>query len=129
MESPVSVEVRALIPFGTKVKMFLHSRRCERCRVAFWAALAMEYSTKAITSSMRPYPEKGPDAFKLGRPNPLSRLYMIAAVYASKRRAIAQRAIGMVPFEDMNDEQRRAAIAEIQAFQQKRQGIQPPRLH
>lgn len=109
MEGPVIIPVAPPVPLMAKVRFYLHARKCEECRVRFWAGMAVEYSTKAILAMQ---------ANDL-KPTLYARGCLLIANFASRRRTQYMRALGLVPFEDLTDEQKQAAIAEMNAAHKK----------
>lgn len=114
-------------PLGVRVRMFLHSRRCEECRIQFWAATAVEFSDKALTESLK--------GFDTRRVSMRARIYLQIAKFATRRRLQAQRAAGQIAYEDMTPEQQAHARAEIDGMmEQARKAVmeqigQGPRMH
>lgn len=100
MESPVTIQVPRM-PLTAVVRLFIHSRRCEECNVRFWAFVAMAQSGLSMIHAVRGQ-----------RARAWVRLQV--AKFATRRRILAMREIGIKPFEDMSAEEKRAAIAEMQ---------------
>lgn len=111
MEGPIMTVPQP--PLGPFARMFLHSRRCKNCRVAFWAGLALVFSTRALVHNVQRHKIRAP-------------FYLLISRFASKRRAIAERAIGRVPYEDLTLEQQAMVHERLQKL--RAQGDQP-RLH
>lgn len=98
------VPVGPPIPTWIKVRMFMHGLRCKQCGARFWAAVAMEYSTKALMALTH-----SPDGVVPLR----AKVHLWVANFASRRRINLMRELGIVPFEDLTEEQQAAAIKEI----------------
>lgn len=103
MEGPIKIEVPRP-PLVALAKLFLHSRSCPECAVRFWALIGMQHSGMAMMHTIQKQPIR-------------AWIRLQIAYFATRRRVVGMRALGVKPFEDMSPSEQQAAIAEMHRFQ------------